>query len=182
MRAAFDWLERDLEGSFAVGLYPTNNKRFFSEGRADATSLGSRRPLLDVTATSARGTTPLERLGFMPEGDRDTGDQVRVLYYLEEPPATGAGDRRTLDLVRYEHRPPFRDELEHAARAVIARGLQAVTLRFFDGADWHDRWDSAAGAASAPRAVEIRLTLATADGGRSVVVSVVYLPLGGRRA
>jgi prepilin-type N-terminal cleavage/methylation domain-containing protein len=203
-RAAFAWLEQDLEGSFGVGLYPRGAKRFFSPGSADTATLGGA-PLLDVTTTSARSTTPLS--GTAPpldeiEGLHDRGDQARVLYHLEAPADDPDARTAGFDLVRYEYRPPTSADLEDAARAVIAHGIRSVELRFFDGGQWHESWDSTgtsgvatgidAGGASdsgaestsrggiAPKIVETRLRLDDGNGGVIELVSAVYLTMGGR--
>lgn len=183
-RSAIDWLEDDLEGSFASGLYPSGAKRFFSPGVADEPTLGDA-PLLDITTTSARGTTALVGPLLDLDRPRDQGDQVRVLYHLEEPDA-GNENRVSigLDLVRYEFRPPLDIKLEEASRAVVAHGIGSIALRFFDGAAWHEDWDTATEAGAkgrpAPRMVRIRIRLAD-PAEPAELVSSVRLVLGGRR-
>lgn len=191
-RVAIDWLEDDLAGSYVAGLYPTGGKRFFSTGRADEPTLGGT-PLLDVTTASARGTTALVGPILDIEGPRDRGDQVRVLYHLEQA-ASGrsAAGSAGLDLVRYEHRPPTDVKLEEASRAVVARGIASVELRFFDGGAWRDTWDAIVASSapvgqpggermrSAPVMVRIRVRLADAEE-PAELVSAVRLALGGRR-
>jgi prepilin-type N-terminal cleavage/methylation domain-containing protein len=183
-RAVLDWLGRDLEGSFSTGLFPGGGKRFYAgeEAKPGEPTLG-RAALLDVTTTSARSVTPLTGPVVPDLEIDDAGDQVRVLYHLEKP---AAEDGQGLDFVRYEHRPPLRTELEEAARVVIAHGVAAVELRFFDGASWHEEWDSLASGARqrgyAPRVVEARVRM-TAPGGEPVeLVSAFYVTLGGRRS
>jgi len=182
-RAAIDWLQDDLEGAYAAGLYPSGAKRFLSSGRTDAPTLGGA-PLLDITTTSARGTTALVGPILDVDGPRDRGDQVRVLYHLEAPSEPNEGDADGFDLVRYEHRPPIDIELKDASRAVVARGIASVTLRLFDGAAWHDEWDAIATAADhgrpPPVMVQIRVRLADTDE-PAELVSAVRLALGGRR-
>jgi prepilin-type N-terminal cleavage/methylation domain-containing protein len=180
-RAAMQWLAEDLEGSFGCGLYPSGAKRFLGGHTSAEPTLGGA-PLLDVTITSARSTTPLT--GPLPAIDdvEDHGDQARVLYHLEEPPERDFS-KTGLDLVRYEHRPPLHVELEKASRAVVARGLGSIELRYFDGASWHEEWDSAASGArhgTAPKVVEARIRL-VAEGDPIEVVSAFYVTLGGRR-
>lgn len=184
-RAAIDWLEDDLAGSFSAGLYPTGAKRFLSAGRADEPTLG-KTPLLDVTTSSARGTVSL--VGPEIESDyeppRSRGDQIRVLYHLEEARAQDGEAPPGFDLVRYEHRPPANSELEEATRAVIAHGIASVELRFSDGDAWFQQWDSAGSGgvqrSAAPKLVEVRVRLA--DGRDELeLVSAVYVVLGGKR-
>lgn len=182
-RAAIDWLQDDLEGAYSTGLYPTGAKRFFSSGRADAPTLGGA-PLIDITTTSARGTTALVGAILDVDGPRDRGDQVRVLYHLETPPEPSEAETDGFDLVRYEHRPPIDVELKDASRAVVARGIASITLRFFDGTAWSDNWDASASATDKgrppPAMVQIRVRLADADE-PAELVSAVRLALGGRR-
>jgi len=192
-RAAIQWLEQDLEGSFVSGLYPTGIKRFVSPGKPSESVFGEPIPLLDVTTVSARGTTPIHEDALGPEGADDgvlgagdsRGDQVRVRYFLERADADATGDPLGLELVRYEQRPPEREELDLAVRAVIARSLDGVELRFFDGASWREHWDSTASGSpvqgTVPRAVQILVTSTATDGDAPIFVSAVYLPMGAPR-
>jgi prepilin-type N-terminal cleavage/methylation domain-containing protein len=182
-RSAIDWLEDDLEGSFGSGLYPSGAKRFFSPGMADTPTLGDA-PLLDVTTTSARGTTALVGPLLDVERPRDQGDQVRVLYHLEEPDtADRMAPRAGLDLVRYEFRPPLDVTLEEASRAVVAHGIASIQLRFFDGGAWHEDWDTTteAGAKGRPAPKMVRIRVRLADPAEPAeLISSVRLLLGGR--
>jgi prepilin-type N-terminal cleavage/methylation domain-containing protein len=184
-RAAIDWLEGDLAGSFSAGLYPSGAKRFLSAGRADEPTLGAT-ALLDVTTSSARGTVSLvgPDIEIGEELPRPSGDQIRVLYHLEPAPEQGQrAGMRGYDLVRYEHRPPADSELEEATRAVIAYGIASIEMRFSDGTTWFEQWDSAgAGGAqrgAAPALVELRVRLADAEDPLELV-SAVRVVLGGR--
>jgi len=182
-RSAIDWLEDDLEGSYGSGLYPSGAKRFFSSGTAAEATLGGT-PLLDITTTSARGTTALVGPLLDVDRPRDRGDQVRVIYHLEAPAPRDRSDANFgLDLVRYEFRPPLDVKLEEASRAVVAHGIGSIQLRFFDGAAWHDDWDTTtdvgAKALPAPKMVRIRLRLAD-PAEPAELVSSVRLVLGGR--
>jgi len=177
-RLAIDWLERDLMGSFAIGAYPSGLKRFISPGYAGLDTLGRDTPLLDFIASSARGTTPLERPGFIAEGFIDRGDQARIVYRVER---NGGDEDAAALLVRYELRPPLMTDFAPATRAVIASGIESVTLRFYDGHNWHDDWSSVESDSSqrrGPRVVELRLSLVD-DAGPATFVSAVHLPLGG---
>jgi prepilin-type N-terminal cleavage/methylation domain-containing protein len=182
-RAALDWIERDLEGAFATGLFPSSTKRFFGSARADSPT-EERAPLLDFTTTSALSVPPLTGPA-LPDEDRTVmhGDQIRAIYHLEKP---ADPDAVGLDLVRYEYRPPLRTELKDATRAVIAHGIASVELRYFDGSTWHEEWDSTGSSsgddrAIAPRLVEARIRVANPGGEPVELVSAVYLTMGGRR-
>jgi type II secretory pathway pseudopilin PulG len=183
-RSVIDWLEDDLEGSFGSGLYPSGAKRFFSPGTAEESTLGNV-PLLDVTTTTARGTTALVGPLLDVERARDEGDQVRVLYHLEEPDAANRAVRpEGLDLVRYEFRPPLDIKLEEASRAVVAHGIASIQMRFFDGTAWHENWDTTteAGAKALPAPKMVRIRIRLADPAEPAeLVSSVRLVLGGRR-
>jgi len=198
-RAAIDWLERDLKGAFSTGSYPRGPGVFFSIGKADDVTLDERRPLLELTTVSALGTAPPVSAALVPDHAEHLPDEARVLYRLEDddpdsetadssPTDARAATQRTFALVRYDLRPALTgtDALEHASRAVIARGIDAVTLRFFDGFTWHESWDSRGGGGqrdSAPVVVEARLEIRHAAAIEPVsLVSAVRLPLGGAGA
>jgi prepilin-type N-terminal cleavage/methylation domain-containing protein len=186
-RTALDWLQDDLETAYGAGLYPIGAKRFYARGRVDHATLGDT-PLLDVTATSARGTAALIGPLFDVDGPRERGDQVRVIYHLEPAQTDETPDATGLDLVRYEFRPPLEIRLEDASRAVVADGIASVELRFFDGAAWHSEWDSASAEGTSPSEqprplpsmVQIRLRLADLAE-PAELVSGVALALGGPR-
>ncbi|RMF25115.1 MAG: prepilin-type N-terminal cleavage/methylation domain-containing protein [Deltaproteobacteria bacterium] len=178
-RAALSWLGRDLESSFQSEIYPSGNKVFFSSGLADTPASPDGDWLLDTTALSSRGTVNLD-LGRLPAGPATaTVDQARILYRLEAPPDS-TSPPHGLDLVRYEIRPPLGSvDLEAAARSVVADHIDYVSLRFFDGVAWHDSWDAAEPGPTrgrAPRAVEIEIAVADADGRVFPFVSAVEVP------
>jgi len=164
-RSSVSWLERDIEAAFSSRTYPDGERRFVSAGRVERETTDDEPPLLDVTTATSLGTTPLEAPGFIIEGRREQVDQARVVYRLEEPDDDDT-DTYGLELVRYDFRPARFEELEEASRAVVARHIEAVELRFFDGLSWSESWDSRRGQANAgrtPRMVETRVTIATAD-------------------
>jgi prepilin-type N-terminal cleavage/methylation domain-containing protein len=182
-RTALDGIERDLMGSFVSGRYPFGAARFFSTGKADEDSLASDLPLLDVTAVSARGTTPLEVGSFLPESHDDRGEQARILYRLEKVDVPGTAGASELALVRYEVRPPGPIDFATASRSVVVRGVESVSLQFADGATWHEDWDSAAPGierGALPIAIRSQLTLASDDGRPLTLVSGIVLAQGGR--
>jgi len=187
-RATIDGLERDLAGSFDIGGYDPQTLRFLG---VDTTTLSGREDtalVVDFTAVTSRQTTPPSGLGAVPAEGTDLGDEVRVAYRLErrdddsrqaaQPPERGFA------LVRYELRPPTSQPIEQGTRSVVARGVEALVLRFWDGSRWVSSWDSSSGGGRngrAPSLVETRLRLAGADGSSADFVSTVYLPLGGRQ-
>jgi prepilin-type N-terminal cleavage/methylation domain-containing protein len=188
-RAAMDWLERDLAGSFVVGSYPAAVKYFFSTGAADEPAGNEEPYLLDVTAASALGTSLLVRPEAIAVPGPSRPDQAHVIYRLEEQEddeVTGddGGTIAAASLVRYDFRPAFGGELEDASRAVIARNVESIQLRFYDGTTWFESWDSEAIGIQhdrAPLLVEVRMTIVAAEGDPLEFVSAVTLPMGGRR-
>jgi type II secretory pathway component PulJ len=181
-RAAMDWLERDLRGSFGVNLYESDAPRFLSAGHAGTDTLTRDAPLLDITAATARGTTLLAKGAIVEEDAQDRGDQARIVYRLEREEF--AEDEEGLALARYEFRPALAADFESGSRSVVARGIRSVDLRFFDGTTDYETWDSTTRGGpggTAPRVVEIRLAIVETDGDDIEFVSGVLLPFGGKR-
>ncbi|RMD81145.1 MAG: hypothetical protein D6815_12510 [Candidatus Dadabacteria bacterium] len=176
-RAALTWLTRDLESSFAVSTYDTGRKIFFSNGLMD-TLTDSDEWLLDVTSASSRGTINADLPQPLEGSALAQTDQARVLYRLE---SSGDSSRPGLNLVRYELRPPAETlDLTRAHRSVVARRVDSVRLRFFDGRSWHDTWDSSALGGErdrAPALVEIELRLVDRDLRTATFVSAVNVEL-----
>lgn len=162
-RSAFSWLERDIRGSFPTGDYGTALPRFWADTSAKPSPIDDEEVVvLDLTVLVARGTTPLEGLGPLPGSDRS--DQARVSYRL------AAGDS-TIELVRYEVRPPGPIDDETALRTVVAAGLASLEMRFFDGKRWQEQWTGQAAKRRAPRAAEIRLSFVDKNGGEPLALS-----------
>ncbi|MFQ5351672.1 MAG: type II secretion system protein GspJ [Candidatus Binatia bacterium] len=139
-RAALRWLARDLRASFDTRLYPSELKLFFSSGRASYPARDGDPPLLELTGLSARGLTQTDSAWPSPLQVTDRGDQTRVVYRLEAEDVSE--NDRGLALVRYEFRPPAPLPLRRAIRQVVATGVDEIDLRFFDGREWHEQWDS----------------------------------------
>jgi prepilin-type N-terminal cleavage/methylation domain-containing protein len=184
-RTAIDWLERDVAGCGAVTVFPDGDALFVSSGVGDKPTHELDTPLLHLTTASALGIGALE-----VEVPDDTGigpgrgDQTRVLYRLEaEETRDGARDEERLVLARYEWRPPRSADREEASRAVIARGVRSLRLRFsVDGGEWNHEWDSRTGSGRGiPSVVESTLVLHGDDGTNVGLVSAVAVVLGGRR-
>lgn len=181
-RAAMDWLERDLRGSYAVELYESDAPRFISAGHSGEDTLTRDAPLLDITATTARGTALLAKGATVAEDAQDRGDQARIVYRLEREEF--AEDEDGLALARYEFRPALPADYESGSRSIIARGIRSVDLRFFDETTDYETWDSTARGGprgTAPRVVEIRLAIVEVEGDDVEFVSGVLLPFGGKR-
>lgn len=85
----------------------------------------------------------------------------------DDPLAEGArwvqiglvSDGQSSALVRSINRNLLATIQEEPAQEVLLSGVSAFTVRFYDGADWLDEWDSANYGNSLPLAIEITLEL-----------------------
>ncbi|MCX5662296.1 MAG: prepilin-type N-terminal cleavage/methylation domain-containing protein [Planctomycetota bacterium] len=86
------------------------------------------------------------------------------------PPAAVAGDSYVL--VRRENRRQLATVADTPYDQVICRGVRSFNLRYYDGTNWGDVWDSTAQVNVLPLAVEVTLAVdpADADAGASPVV------------
>lgn len=90
----------------------------------------------------------------LPTGE-EMGDLRSVELVLEEDPADP--DQRVL--VRYVTTNLLASTVPDATPQVLARGVIAFNIRYFDGGDWLDDWDSAQQDNALPNAVELTLTV-----------------------
>jgi len=187
-RVAMDWLEQDLKGSLSVDLYLKGRPRFFSTGHGGEDTTSADDPLLDLTVRTARRTAAL-RDEAGQELAATMADQSRVVYRVEEESddffesLRRTGDT-SLNLVRYEIRPPLEEGIEQSLRTVVARGLRSIDLAFEDRGSILERWEQTEESGlgvTGPRVVEIRLVIDDADGNPAEFVTSVLIPLGGRR-
>jgi hypothetical protein len=92
-------------------------------------------------------------------------DVAEVSWWLEP------GPDGVLELIRLERTPPDPEtdvtQDPSASRTVLARGVREMSLRFFDGVEWWEEWDTSAQgnteeeaitSANLPALVEITLT------------------------
>jgi len=98
-------------------------------------------------------------------GAQDTqgaGD-IRTVELACEPATDGEGmallRRVTVNLLTTQAAEP--------AEEVLCRGVRSLNVRYFDGADWQDAWDSGAQDNALPLAVEVTLELIGEDGARA---------------
>ncbi len=182
LRAALDWMASDLEDNYATGLQTSDIKVLSSSGSAGLRSAYSGLALLELTVLSARGVTVVDEHAWSGLQLRDRGDQARVVYMLEHSEPASETEA-TMELARYEFRPPVVAPLEEADRRVVATGLQAVDLRFFDGGDWLDSWQERPGSKpdqKTPELVELSVTAAAGKDGPPIELTMAVLP-GSRR-
>ena len=83
------------------------------------------------------------------------GDIRMVELVCETPDGT---DQKCL--VRYLTANLLASQAEEPAYEVICRGIHAFDVRYFDGIDWQDSWDSVAQGDVLPLAVEVTIQLA----------------------
>jgi len=97
---------------------------------------------------------------------------VRVAYGLTADGETKAVTRRiTVNLLAPEQQEPSEE--------VLCSNVTALNLRYFDGSDWYDRWDSTAAGDSLPLAVEVVLRVASEGNRQEEFREVFVLPCQG---
>lgn len=103
----------------------------------------------------------------------------RIEYIVETDEAT---DQPTL--FRLTTRNANAPVLREPQREVLCLGAAQFNLRYFDGADWVDSWDSQSYDGALPRAIEITLALTNGEASsddekQPVMTTVVAIPTGG---
>jgi len=94
-------------------------------------------------AADTEGTGDIHMVELACESDQD-GEGMILLR------------RRTLNLLT--------TTVEEPDEETLCRGVRSFDLKYFDGADWQDNWDSAAQNNALPRAVEVMLQLVAQEG------------------
>ncbi len=103
---------------------------------------------LTTTTTSSTSSTPL------------VGGIGKVALLLEEDTETKDGTYLLLRQVTTNLLAPNTVQVDEQ---VLCRDVVSLNLRYFDGTNWLDDWDSTADANSLPRAVEVDLEVARHD-------------------
>lgn len=179
-RTATESVEHVRRAELAVGLLRADIESavvprgilaggFLGEDATDAAGRPSDVLMLHCTADGAQVT----------EG---VGD-VRMVEFACESADDGEGTV----LVRRLTRNLLATRVEEPAEEVICRGVRSFDLRYFDGVDWQDKWDSAAQGNALPRAVEVTLELVAAtdtgvDEGGRWISRVFQVPCSSLRA
>ncbi|HDZ22035.1 hypothetical protein LCGC14_0467590 [marine sediment metagenome] len=88
------------------------------------------------------------------ESDEQVGD-VRLIEFYCEPSADGSA----MTLLRRVVVNPLASATDDAPIETLCRNLAGFDLRYFDGWDWQDQWDSVVQNDSLPVAVEVTLQL-----------------------
>jgi type II secretion system protein J len=87
-----------------------------------------------------------------------TGD-VRMVEFACEP----AEDGMSMVLVRRVSCYLLATSVEEPEPEVICRGVRALDMKYFDGIDWQDSWDSTTRDNTLPLAVEVTMELVAED-------------------
>jgi hypothetical protein len=139
-------------------------------------------PFLGSDAKDERGhdsdTLELYCATSSPEPAEGIGD-IKKVELLCEP----SDDQRSQVLVRYVTTNLLAPRTVEPTREVLCRGVFAFTLRYFDGSEWLDTWDSTVEDNALPCAIEITLQLEDArqpdsTTGGYYVSKVLLLPCG----
>jgi type II secretion system protein J len=89
-----------------------------------------------------------------PEQAEGIGD-IKKVEFLCEP----SDDKRTQILVRYVTTNLLAPKTVEPLREVLCRGVYAFNLRYFNGTEWLDNWDSTVENNTLPCAIEVTLRL-----------------------
>lgn len=151
---AMNLIRRDLESA----LPPTGliAGPFLGQGGTDVSNSSSvmfyavgREPQPVTSLTGASSATP-------PQDPTAAGSVVRVELALRSP-STGSGGlpllvrRVTTNLLAATEPEPVEE--------ILCRDVTTFTVRYFDGTQWHDDWDSTQFGDTIPMAVEVTLEL-----------------------
>lgn len=124
MRWALDKMEADLSTA-----YLSTNSKSYSIFYGVNRDSGSGQPVDELHFTS------FNHLKFNPAARES--DQCELSYFVMENPETGE-----LTLYRREDASPDEDNTEGGEFYELADGIILFNLRYFDGVDWLDEWDS----------------------------------------
>ena len=111
---------------------------------------------VEFYTTAETGSRPADvRDGVQVEGD------IKRVELTVETPASGNGRPA---LVRRITRNLLTQMVPEPEVEVLCRGVASFGVRYFDGTDWQDEWDSTQRQHMLPRAVEVTLVLEPTDG------------------
>lgn len=159
---AMDVMREDLEAAVASKGELTGT--FAGEPDAD---LGGDNDILDFNA-----------LATDPEVDEAMGDVRKIEYASAQ-----ADDGKGLVLVRRVWSNLLSETEVNPREETLCRGVRLFSLRYFDGTDWQETWDSTTVSNALPTAVEVTLELGTpgttaAEEASYRLIRVVSIPCG----
>ncbi len=107
--------------------------------------------------------------------DLPTADIQKVEYFVATDPDTQ--DQRAGRLVRTVQRDLLTEVPGTPTREPLLSGVQAMELGFYDGTDWQEEWEyDATNNPEVPKAVRVRIQLATAPGERAPAPIELLVP------
>ena len=114
----------------------------------------------DATSGAGLDSDTLELYAVVDGGQEvdGTGDIQWVQIGCDPDEDTGG-----MVLFRKVERNLLSTRLEDPDPEIICRGVRSFNLRYFDGLEWTDSWESVAEDATLPRAVEVTLELLKDD-------------------
>ncbi len=110
--------------------------------------------------------------------DRSGSNIIKVEYLLEAEDTGGQdgfadNDEAAVVLKRNVTTNLLAPTTAEAATEVVARNITGMNLRYYDGDEWIDAWDSSQNDDSLPQAVEVSLTRNTGD--KNVTYSKIFI-------
>ncbi|MEX2673649.1 MAG: type II secretion system protein GspJ [Phycisphaeraceae bacterium] len=169
---AMRFLQADLQGTMQPGR--AIGGQWITENTEDATlsQLTLRSNVGDVAIDYA-GLTTSDLGGGVAIGESEPrGGDVQEINWSLRPRGDG------YDLVRGTTRNLLTTEAVTFNERIILQNIQTIELRYYDGQEWRNEWESDLEGEALPAAVEIIIELAEAPGaaGRRFA-SVVRLPM-----
>ncbi|MBD3180978.1 hypothetical protein GF312_01730 [Candidatus Poribacteria bacterium] len=193
-RSALDRIVRDANNIFFVS--GNEEMVLISEDYSDD-EMGTDQDMISfvsIVEPRIEDYVPLEEADLISEEDNTLpSDLARIVYYLGPNP----DDESVTSLMRIETSNLDIEELEEILDQVMSTSVStedmeeqgiissaladyvsALNLRYFDGEEWIDMWDSEENE-GLPKGLEITLTITDADTGEKTLTEgvVVYLPM-----
>lgn len=150
LHLAMNMIEQDIRSTLPPGGTLAGDFQGFDDG--------------GVSTLLLHTTIPARRDVQTPRAD------VQCVEYLDQP-----GDDDTFVLARYITTNLLSPSGFERIREVVCRDVTVFVLRYFDGVDWYDSWDSVEQQNTLPRAVEIELGIVTPQGVERSLSKVVPL-------
>lgn len=111
-----------------------------------------------IDQTGPSGDTDTLEFYTTAPGPRST-DHTNVVNHVQWMLAADPNDAQQSVLVRQVSSQPLAFSEEDPLQEVLCRHVHSFNLRYFDGTDWVDGWDSTTEASLVPIAIEIDLDL-----------------------
>lgn len=130
-------------------------------------------------AVSAASGKDSDALSFFAAAEDSAGAAVRKVEFA----LAATGDANGQVLVRRITANILSPKVQVPAEEVLCRDVISLNLRYFDGYEWQDSWDSTARGNALPLAVEAQLAIATAGARQTMepgyqIIRIFVLPCG----